>query len=1070
MKKTPVPELKILREKAEKFLLNIPAKSVSRLSDAEILRLFHELEVHQVELEMQNEELRSAVVIANDATDLYDFAPTGYFTLSRDGVIKMLNLSGAAVLGRERQHLLNIQFSFFVADVSKPVFNHFFERVFNNRTKEICDLVLKDRNSQIHDVQLSGIASENGEQCLVTMVDISDRKRVQNELLQQRWRLESIIESTHLGTWEWNVQTGETVFNEQWAQIIGYSLHELEPINIGVWQKYTHPDDLKQSLILLQKHFTGELPHYDFEFRMKHKDGHWVWIHDRGQVKTWTDDGKPQMMFGTHADITERKLMEEKLRESEHRYRQLVETANEAILVAQGDKFKFVNPIACELTGYTEEEFLSTPFIEFIYPADRALVADNYKKRLNEEIFDQNYIFRFIAKGNNVRWVEMTGVKIDWNGQPAILNFASDITARKQAEQALKESEIKYRELIENLPDAVVIYVDGKVEFANKECLRLMQVDNAEKFIGTSVLQFVHPDSRALVIERMNQASGSGVVLPLMEEKFIRPNGSEVLVEVKAMSLMFENKMAVQLIIRDITKRKQDEEELKNSELNFRELFEANTDGITIFNVSPVGPPSSILDMNENAARMVGYTKGELLYSNPNTLEKDITAEKMERRRNDLLSKGFSNFETIIVHRDGHEIDVEIKVMMINYNNQPALMNIVRDITERKNSEFQLQKYAIELSKQIAEKDKFFSIIAHDLRGPFNGFLELTSLMAEESSRMSMDEVRKIAAVMKKSATNLFRLLGNLLEWSRLQRGITKFDPVPIALNARINDIIALAKDAATKKGIEVNILIPPDLVVLADENMLEGILRNLAANAVKYTNKGGCVTVSATYIPNNFVEFAIKDTGIGMSKEILDNLFNFDINTNRKGTTGELSTGLGLIICKDFIEKNNGTLRIESEPGKGSTFYFTLPGQVETENIAPDTRLSQADKSFLQNRKLNILIAEDEETSDLLISITLANISNEFFHAKTGIEAVDICRGHPEIDLILMDIQMPEMDGYEATRQIRQFNQNVIIIAQTAYTYSNDREMSMNSGCNEYISKPISQAELMELISKLIK
>lgn len=936
----------MLRQKAEEFLTNVPAKSISRLSEAEILRLIHELEVHKVELEMQNEELSSAVLAAKDVTDLYDFAPTGYFTLSRSGEIKMLNLRGASMLGKDRVHLVNTMFSIFIADDAKPVFAQFFERVFNTNTKEKCDLVLKDKNSQIQYVQLSGIASENGEQCLVTMVDISDRKRAENELLRERWRLESIIESTHLGTWEWNVQSGETIFNEQWAQMIGYSLSELGPINISIWQKYTHPDDLKQSVMLLHSHFAGKLPYYDFECRMKHKAGHWVWVHDRGQVITWTEDGKPLMMFGTHTDITE----------------------------------------------------------------------------------------------------------------------------RKQAEQLLKESELKYRELIENSPDAIGIYVDGKIALVNHAGIDLMAAASADELIGKHVLDFVHSDFVNIAMERMGKSIETGTVAPLFEEKFIRLDGTIVDVEVKAMPIRFENQPAMQLVARDITKRKQTEEELKNSELNFRELFESNTDGIAIFSTSTEGTPSNILDMNENAARMVGYTKNEMKLLAPYHFEKDISPVKLEKRMHELLTNGCSNFETILKHKDGHELDVEIKIMPVNYYNQPALMNIVRDITDRKNNEIQLRQYAIELSKQIAEKDKFFSIIAHDLRGPFNGFLELTEFMAEGSNTLSMDDVHKIAAVMKKSAANLFRLLGNLLDWSRLQRGITQFYPIPIALSAKIHDIIALAKEAAAKKSIDVSILIPSDLVVFADENMLEAILRNLAGNAVKYTDKGGCVTVSATYLSGNSVEFAVKDTGIGMSKNTLDNLFNINVNTNLNGTAGELSTGLGLMICKDFIERHNGNLRIESEPGKGSTFYFSLPGQSEVENIATASRFIPTEKQPDESRKINILIAEDEETSDLLMSMSFTKISNEIFHAKTGVEAVDIIRRHPSIDLIMMDIQMPEMDGYEATRRIRQFNKDVVIIAQTAYTYSNERAMSLEAGCDDYISKPVNQMELMELIRKHIK
>ncbi len=231
-----------------------------------------------------------------------------------------------------------------------------------------------------------------------------------------------------------------------------------------------------------------------------------------------------------------------------------------------------------------------------------------------------------------------------------------------------------------------------------------------------------------------------------------------------------------------------------------------------------------------------------------------------------------------------------------------------------------------ELQRLNAEKDKFFSIIAHDLRGPFTGFIGLTEIMSENLPSMSLCEIQKFALNMKNSAVNLFSLLNNLLEWSLMQRGLITFEPQLFLLMPKITESMALVTEAADKKEIAISYDIPEDLSVFADGNMFEGIIRNLTSNAVKFTPKGGVVNVSAKSMPDNLVEISIKDTGIGMNKEMIDNLFRLDVNTSRKGTEDESSTGLGLVICKDFIEKHGGKLRVESEEGKGSTFYFTIP------------------------------------------------------------------------------------------------------------------------------------------------
>ena len=231
-----------------------------------------------------------------------------------------------------------------------------------------------------------------------------------------------------------------------------------------------------------------------------------------------------------------------------------------------------------------------------------------------------------------------------------------------------------------------------------------------------------------------------------------------------------------------------------------------------------------------------------------------------------------------------------------------------------------------ELQKLNAEKDKFFSIIAHDLRSPFNGFLGLSQIMAEELPSLTKDEIRDLAVSMQNSATNLFRLLENLLEWARIQQGLIPFNPKVVELLPIINESIALVLESAKSKGIEIAYDIPDDLAVFADSNILQTVIRNLVSNAVKFTLKGGKISLSAITTGDKSVEISIKDTGIGMNSAMVDNLFRLDVQTNRKGTEGEHSTGLGLLLCKEFVEKHGGKLWVESEEGKGSTFAFSLP------------------------------------------------------------------------------------------------------------------------------------------------
>jgi signal transduction histidine kinase len=272
-------------------------------------------------------------------------------------------------------------------------------------------------------------------------------------------------------------------------------------------------------------------------------------------------------------------------------------------------------------------------------------------------------------------------------------------------------------------------------------------------------------------------------------------------------------------------------------------------------------------------------------------------------------------------------------VVSDEHGNPVKVTGILHDITDLKKSENEIRLKNEELQKAIAEKDKFFSILAHDLRSPFNAFLGFTKMMVDELPSLTRDQITKIAISMNKSANNTYRLLANLLEWSRLQRGLIHVNPEPFLLMRQTAESLEPLLESANMKGIEIRFNIPDDMIVYADGNMLGSIIRNLTSNAVKFTRRGGKINISAKLLSDSFIEVSVNDNGMGMSKQLMKDLFCLEESANRKGTAGEPSTGLGLIICKEFIEKHGGKLWVESEEenlpaGKtgGSTFYFTIP------------------------------------------------------------------------------------------------------------------------------------------------
>lgn len=292
--------------------------------------------------------------------------------------------------------------------------------------------------------------------------------------------------------------------------------------------------------------------------------------------------------------------------------------------------------------------------------------------------------------------------------------------------------------------------------------------------------------------------------------------------------------------------------------------------------------------------------------------QKDLLEKTVEERTRDL------NEKNALLEYQSEEL---VKINSIMLENQKT---IEAQSEELKVTAENLEMANVELVNINATKDKFFNIIAHDLRGPFNSFLGLTEVMAEELPNLTMDEIQAMIVSMRNSSSNLSRLLENLLQWARMQQGTFSIKREELELAPVIYESVAVLKETAMNKNIKVLVDIAEKLKVSSDYNVIQMVVRNLVSNAIKFTNNGGKVIVSAKYA-ENFVTVSIKDSGIGMNKKLIDNLFRLDVTTNRLGTNGEPSTGLGLIICKELIEKQGGKLWAESEEGKGSVFHFLL-------------------------------------------------------------------------------------------------------------------------------------------------
>ena len=356
----------------------------------------------------------------------------------------------------------------------------------------------------------------------------------------------------------------------------------------------------------------------------------------------------------------------------------------------------------------------------------------------------------------------------------------------------------------------------------------------------------------------------------------------------------------------------------------FRLAFENANVGMCLVDLN-----GNLFKVNAELASIFGYPIEELEIMNVNDIAhpdyKDVSPRFIQNASDG--SESHVVFEKQYIHRNGNLVTCIVNSSAVcDANNKPMyFISHVLDITERKNAERKLHEQNIDLQKVNSEKDKFFSIIAHDLRSPFNAIVGMSDILVEQIKGKDYNGIEEYADIIMKSSYRAMELLKNLMEWSQSQTGRMKFNPTYFDLNETINQIILLFSENARQKSLTINKALPPNIHVFADRSMINTVLRNLVSNAIKFTYHGGSIRISFSADPEE-ITVSISDNGIGMSKKRIETLFHLDESYSTQGTENETGTGLGLILCKEFVDKHKGKLWVESAVGKGSTFYFSLP------------------------------------------------------------------------------------------------------------------------------------------------
>jgi len=654
-----------------------------------------------------------------------------------------------------------------------------------------------------------------------------------------------------------------------------------------------------------------------------------------------------------------------------------------------------------------------------------------------------------------------------------VLKLEAEISELRMVENKLRSSEERFKVLFDYAPDAYFLsdlrgtFIDGNIA-AEK-----MLGQGKNELIGKNYLKLnlLSPKqlpraAKLLIKNSLGQATGPD------EFVLTRKDGSKIIVEIITYPVKIKDQSLVLGLSRNITERKKVEKELSES-------HKKNIATASLLNAILDAIPD-IIGIQNNDHEIIRYNKAgyDFLHQTPEgvsgkkcysligrVMRCDIcsTADCYASKKTELHQQFFPEYNIWFDMRSYPILNEKGEILYV--------IEHLRDISDIKHIEKELIKSKEKAEESDRLKSAFLTNVSHEIRTPMNGILGFAELL--KNPMLSGEEMQEYISIIGRSGNRMLNIINDLIDISKIESGQINICISGCNINEQTIYINNFFKPEADQKGLNIsctNSLPDYKAIIKTDKEKLLAILTNLVKNAIKFTTEG---SIEFGYKSKGaIIEFYVKDTGIGITLEQKETIFerfrqgNEFLNRNYEGA------GLGLFISKTYVEMLGGKIWVESDvscyPGNsGSIFYFTIPSNPEPVKSNNNKNAVQGHEEDYELKKLKILIAEDDDASVLLISRMINKISKEVLIAKNGIEAVETYLNNPDTDVILMDIKMVEMDGYEATRQIRHLNRDIVIIAQTAYAQKGNKEMAIEAGCNDYISKPIKTDELLSLIKK---